>query len=79
MSFKQQSTDTNTIKNPDTWVSGEDPMTGAQASYLHTLSEEARVPLPEGDISKAEASKRIGELKREVTGAADDNNKRDAE
>ena len=78
MSFKQQSTDTNTIKNPDTWVSGEDPMTGAQASYLHTLSEEAHVPLPEGDISKAEASKRISELKSDVTGSTDSQSQRDA-
>ncbi len=66
MSFKQQPTDTNTIKNPDNWVSGDDPMTGAQASYLHTLSEEAHEPLPDDDLSKAEASKRIDELKREV-------------
>ena len=66
MSFKEQSTDTNTIKKPDNWVSGDDPMTGAQASYLHTLSEEAHAPLPEDDLTKAEASKRIDELKREV-------------
>jgi DUF3072 family protein len=30
----------NTEKNPDDWVSGDEPMTGAQASYLKTLSEQ---------------------------------------
>jgi hypothetical protein len=30
----------NTEKDPDEWVSGDEPMTGAQASYLKTLSEE---------------------------------------
>jgi hypothetical protein len=29
----------NTQKDPDQWVSGDDPMTGAQASYLKTLCE----------------------------------------
>lgn len=54
----------NTLKNPDDWTSGDDPMTGAQASYLKTLSEEAK----EGEgyedgLSKAEASRRIDALK----------------
>lgn len=31
----------NTEKPPENWVSGDEPMTGAQASYLTTLSEEA--------------------------------------
>ena len=34
----------NTEKEPDDWVSGNDPMTGAQASYLKTLSEDATNP-----------------------------------
>ena len=34
----------NTQKNPDEWVSGDDPMTGAQASYLKTLCEQAGPP-----------------------------------
>ena len=34
----------NTDKEPDDWVSGGDPMTGAQASYLKTLSEECDAP-----------------------------------
>lgn len=32
---------TNTVKDPDDWVSGDEPMTSAQASYLKTLTEEA--------------------------------------
>ena len=53
----------NTEKDPAQWVSGGDPMTGAQASYLTTLSEEAKVEPPSADLSKAEASQRIDELK----------------
>jgi hypothetical protein len=34
----------NTEKEPDDWVSGDDPMTGAQASYLKTLSEQCGEP-----------------------------------
>ena len=57
----------NTIKNPDDWVSGDEPMTGAQASYLKTLSEEAKEPDAfAADLSKAEASKRIEELKAKL-------------
>jgi hypothetical protein len=56
----------NTEKNPDDWVTGEEPMTGAQASYLRTLSEQAKVEPPSGEISKAEASKMIDELKEKV-------------
>jgi Protein of unknown function (DUF3072) len=55
---------TNTEKDPDDWVSGDDPMTGAQASYLKTLSEEVAEPEAFAtDLSKAEASKRIDDLK----------------
>jgi len=57
----------NTEKDPDDWVSGDDPMTGAQASYLKTLSEEAGEPEAYNDkISKAEASKRIDTLKEKI-------------
>ena len=55
---------TNPEKDPDDWVSGDDPMTGAQASYLKTLSEEVRQPEAfEEGLSKSEASKRIDDLK----------------
>ena len=52
---------TNTQKDPDDWVTGEEPMTGAQKSYLSTLAGEADEDAP-GDLSKADASKRIEEL-----------------
>ena len=54
----------NTEKAPDEWVSGGEPMTGAQASYLKTLSEECGEPAAfEETLTKAEASKRIDALK----------------
>jgi hypothetical protein len=56
----------NTEKDPENWVSGDDPMTGAQASYLTTLCEEAGVDRPSGDLSKADASKMIDELKAKL-------------
>jgi hypothetical protein len=52
----------NRDKDPDEWVSGDEPMTGAQASYLKTLSEEAGVVF-EPNLTKAEASKRIDALR----------------
>lgn len=54
----------NTQKSPDDWVSGGEPMTGAQTSYLKTLSEQVGQPDQfEDGLSKAEASKRIDSLK----------------
>ena len=63
---QQHADESNTIKAPEDWVTGDEPMTGAQRSYLKTLSEEAKVPMDD-DLTKAEASKRIDEL-QEVTG-----------
>jgi hypothetical protein len=56
---------TNTRKDPDDWVTGDESMTGAQASYLKTLSEEAGEPFDE-KLTKAEASKKIEELQSET-------------
>jgi hypothetical protein len=57
----------NTAKDPDDWVSGDDPMTGAQASYLKTLAEEAYEPEAFSErLTKAEASKRIDALKAKL-------------
>ena len=57
----------NTEKDPEDWVSGDEPMTGAQASYLKTLSEEARDPQAFSEnLTKAEASKRIDALKAKI-------------
>ena len=55
----------NAEKDPDDWVTGDEPMTGAQASYLHTLSEEAGEDAPD-DLTKAEASKKIDELQEQT-------------
>lgn len=51
----------NTIKDPADWTTGEERMTGAQASYLKTLSEEAGEEF-DANLTKAEASKRIDAL-----------------
>ncbi|WP_158801837.1 MULTISPECIES: DUF3072 domain-containing protein [unclassified Acidisoma] len=51
----------NTVKDPADWTTGGESMTGAQASYLKTLSEEAGEAF-DANLSKADASKRIDEL-----------------
>ena len=56
----------NMRKDPDQWVTGDEPMTGAQRSYLHTLADEAGETVDD-DLTKAEASKKIDEL-RQSTG-----------
>lgn len=56
----------NTAKDPDDWTTGGETMTGAQASYLKTLCEEAGEEF-DASLTKAEASKRIDEL-QELTG-----------
>ena len=55
----------NAEKDPENWVTGGEPMTGAQMSYLKTLSEEAGEPFDE-TVTKGEASKRIDELKAKL-------------
>ncbi len=68
MSMEQSASDvkkhptSNAQKDPDTWTTGDEPMTGAQKSYLGTLSEEAGVDV-DNHLSKAEASKKIDELR----------------
>jgi hypothetical protein len=49
-------------KDPDQWVTGDEPMTGPQESYLQTLAREAGEKVPD-DLDKADASKKIDELK----------------
>ena len=56
----------NKKKDPEDWTTGEEPTTGAQRSYMHTLAEEAHEEVPD-DLTKAEASKKIDEL-QEKTG-----------
>ncbi|WP_294234748.1 DUF3072 domain-containing protein [uncultured Sphingomonas sp.] len=51
----------NAEKDPDDWTTGDEPMTGAQASYLKTLSEEADEAFDD-TLTKADASKQIDAL-----------------
>ena len=61
----------NPEKDPGEWVTGEEPMTGPQASYLRTLCQEAGEPFDQS-LSKAEASRRIEELQTQTgRGGAD--------
>lgn len=56
----------NAVKDPQDWVTGDEQMTGAQASYLQTLSEEAGEEF-DPSLTKAEASKKIDAL-QDATG-----------
>jgi hypothetical protein len=69
-------TDNGTIKDPAEWTTGDEPMTGAQDSYLHTLARKAGEEVEEG-LTKAEASMKIDEL-REKTGVGTAPKKRKA-
>ena len=55
----------NTIKDPDDWKTGDEEMTGAQNSYLHTLADEAGEEVDD-DLTKAEAAKKIEELQQKT-------------
>ena len=62
---KEQDQTSNAIKDPDEWVTGDEQMTGAQKSYLKTLSDEANEEFDE-NLTKADASKRIEELQQKT-------------
>jgi hypothetical protein len=66
---KTPAADAGKIKDPAEWTTGDEPMTGAQDSYLHTLARRAGEEV-EDDLTKAEASEKIDEL-REKTGLDD--------
>jgi hypothetical protein len=55
----------NPAKDPDEWVTGDEPMTGPQQSYLGTLAQEAGTDVPD-DLTKADASKLIDELQEQT-------------
>ncbi|SEO65472.1 DUF3072 domain-containing protein [Trujillonella endophytica] len=55
----------STEKDPQDWVTGDEPATGAQKSYLGTLAREAGEEVPD-DLTKADASVRIDELQEET-------------
>jgi hypothetical protein len=58
---REQEEHSNRVKDPSEWKTGDEPMTGAQSSYLHTLADEAGEAVSD-DLTKAEASERIDEL-----------------
>ena len=62
MSESQADNDTTAEKDPADWVTGDEPATGAQKSYLETLSRGTDEELPE-ELTKAEASEMIDELR----------------
>ncbi|HEX6444067.1 MAG TPA: DUF3072 domain-containing protein [Streptosporangiales bacterium] len=53
----------NPQKDPDEWVTADEPPTGPQESYLRTLAQEAGEELPD-DMTKADASRKIDELQQ---------------
>jgi hypothetical protein len=55
----------NAVKDPKDWTTGDEPMTGAQRSYIKTLSTEAGKETEE-DLTKAEASEKIEELQKKT-------------
>ena len=62
MSESQQS-DPTAEKDPSTWVTGDEPATGAQKSYLETLSRSTDQDVETENLTRAGASEKIGELK----------------
>ncbi|RKT53737.1 DUF3072 domain-containing protein [Saccharothrix australiensis] len=52
-------------KDPEDWTTGDEPMTGPQESYLHTLAQEAGEEVPDG-LTKVEASRMIDRLQEET-------------
>jgi hypothetical protein len=54
----------NPEKDPADWVTGDEPATGPQQSYLSTLAQQAGEPVDVDGLSKAEASQRIDDLKQ---------------
>lgn len=52
-------------KDPEDWVTRDEPMTGPQHSYLQTLAREAGEDVP-ADLTKAQASELIGRLQQKT-------------
>jgi hypothetical protein len=66
----------NPVKDPEEWTTGDEPMTGPQASYLSTLLQQAGKSEEELDpkLTKAEASKLIDELQKETGRGQEESN-----
>jgi hypothetical protein len=60
-----QAGDPTAEKDPSDWVTGAEPATGAQKSYLETLARQAGEEVPD-DLTKADASRKIDELQEET-------------
>ena len=56
------------VRDPEHWVTGDEPMTGPQRSYLDNLARQAGEELP-ADLNKAQASEHIDRLQQKVDGA----------
>jgi Protein of unknown function (DUF3072) len=61
----RQAPQENPEKDTSDWVTGDEPMTGPQRSYVHTLAQEARHDVPD-DMTKAQASELIDELRQQT-------------
>ncbi len=70
---QDQNLQQNPVKDPEDWTTGEEPMTGPQASYLRTLLQQAGQDPDSLDesITKADASKMIDELQQKTGRGAD--------
>ena len=67
--YESAMTDRAAEKPTDEWVTGDEPMTGPQESYLHTLAREAGADVPD-NLTKAQASEMIERLQAD-TGRGD--------
>lgn len=65
MTDNRQSPSENPEKETSEWVTGDEPMTGPQRSYVHTLAQEAGRDVPD-DLTKAQASELIDELQQQT-------------
>ncbi|OBK26951.1 DUF3072 domain-containing protein [Mycobacterium asiaticum] len=61
----RQAPQENPEKDPADWVTGDEPMTGPQRSYVQTLAQEAGRSVPD-DQTKAQASALIDELQQQT-------------
>ncbi|MCV7032120.1 DUF3072 domain-containing protein [Mycobacterium sherrisii] len=60
----------NPEKDTSGWVTGDEPMTGPQRSYLHTLAQESNCEIPD-DLTKAQASELIDALQQQTRRGAE--------
>lgn len=54
------------VKDTSDWVTGDEPATGPQESYLSTLAQQADEEVDVDNLTKAEASDKINALKEET-------------